>query len=286
MKRLLFAVGFSICAILAAWAGVNNAAPIAVNGLISFLGLSSGTSGGVPYFSSSSALSSSAALASTGIVIGGGAGAAPTSTGCLINSNNEVTCTSSNSSSPKLVIDNTTNDANGPYFVLQKEHGAGSAVGFGDTLGQILSSGYANGGIRNAAAIFFQVNAALSGSNVPSKIFLNVTDAAGTSNIGSVLDNNVHQSFFSSGVPALTSCGTGSPTVRAGSTDVAGELTEGTSAAGCTLTFKVAYGTAPYCTVTSQTQLAAFTYAVATGTIIITNTSTSGDKINWVCHGN
>src|SRR4051812_13683350 len=40
-------------------------------------GLTSGTSGGVPYFSSSSALSSSAALAQYGVVLGGGAGATP-----------------------------------------------------------------------------------------------------------------------------------------------------------------------------------------------------------------
>jgi hypothetical protein len=40
-------------------------------------GLSSGTSGGIPYFSSTSAMTSSAALAANAIVVGGGAGAAP-----------------------------------------------------------------------------------------------------------------------------------------------------------------------------------------------------------------
>jgi hypothetical protein len=40
-------------------------------------GLSSGTSGGVPYYSSTSAITSSAALASNALVVGGGAGAAP-----------------------------------------------------------------------------------------------------------------------------------------------------------------------------------------------------------------
>lgn len=43
-------------------------------------GLSSGTSGGIPYFSSSSAIASSAALTQYGVVYGGGAGAAPTAT--------------------------------------------------------------------------------------------------------------------------------------------------------------------------------------------------------------
>lgn len=40
-------------------------------------GLTSGTSGGVPYFASSSGLASSAALVANGLVIGGGAGSAP-----------------------------------------------------------------------------------------------------------------------------------------------------------------------------------------------------------------
>jgi hypothetical protein len=43
-------------------------------------GLSSGTSGGIPYFSSSSAIASSAALTQYGVVYGGGAGAAPAAT--------------------------------------------------------------------------------------------------------------------------------------------------------------------------------------------------------------
>lgn len=43
-------------------------------------GLSSGTSGGVPYFNSSSTMASSAALAANALVLGGGAGAAPATT--------------------------------------------------------------------------------------------------------------------------------------------------------------------------------------------------------------
>ena len=43
-------------------------------------GISSGTSGGVPYFSASTTIASSAALAANAIVIGGGAGVAPSTT--------------------------------------------------------------------------------------------------------------------------------------------------------------------------------------------------------------
>jgi len=43
-------------------------------------GITSGTSGGIPYFSSSTTMASSAALTANGVVLGGGAGAAPTTT--------------------------------------------------------------------------------------------------------------------------------------------------------------------------------------------------------------
>jgi hypothetical protein len=46
-------------------------------------GLTSGTSGGVPYFNSSSTIASSAALATNQLVLGGGAGAAPATLGSL-----------------------------------------------------------------------------------------------------------------------------------------------------------------------------------------------------------
>ncbi|NDE02060.1 MAG: hypothetical protein EBZ91_10015, partial [Gammaproteobacteria bacterium] len=44
------------------------------------IGITSGTSGGVPYFSGSTTIASSAALAANALVIGGGAGAAPSTT--------------------------------------------------------------------------------------------------------------------------------------------------------------------------------------------------------------
>lgn len=44
------------------------------------LGIGSGTSGGIPYFSSTSTVASSAALAANAIVLGGGAGASPATT--------------------------------------------------------------------------------------------------------------------------------------------------------------------------------------------------------------
>src|SRR5712691_7437115 len=57
--------------------------------------------------------------------------------------------------------------------------------------------------------------------------------------------------------PAVTTCnqGGGSPSILG--TDTAGELTTGTLATSCVITFNVAYTAAPHCVVTWQTSLAA-----------------------------
>jgi hypothetical protein len=80
--------------------------------------------------------------------------------------------------------------------------------------------------------------------------------------------------------PALTSCGT-SPSIVAGSTDTAGEVTEGSISTGCTITFKVAYTRAPFVTVTAQSGLV-FTYTVSASAITITNVGAlSSTKLNY-----
>ena len=69
--------------------------------------------------------------------------------------------------------------------------------------------------------------------------------------------------------PALTSCGT-SPSIVAGSTDTAGEVTEGSLATGCTITFKTAYARAPFVTISAQSGLV-FSYTISASAITITN---------------
>lgn len=86
---------------------------------------------------------------------------------------------------------------------------------------------------------------------------------------------------FTGTAPAPT--GTGTPTIEATSTDAAGEVTAGASATSVIITFATAKTNAPFCVVTSQTQLAAFAYAISTTAITITQTATSGNKINYVC---
>lgn len=82
---------------------------------------------------------------------------------------------------------------------------------------------------------------------------------------------------------APTPTGTGSPVMATGSTDSAGEVTGGTSATSIVVTFATAKTNAPFCTVTPQTQLLAFAYTISTTAITITQTATTGEKIDYIC---
>lgn len=83
--------------------------------------------------------------------------------------------------------------------------------------------------------------------------------------------------------PALTSCGTGSPSILGD--DVAGTVTMGTSATGCVITFNTAYGTAPHCVVTSRTAYGttALAYTVSTTAITTTQSSGSSNLVDYIC---
>lgn len=85
------------------------------------------------------------------------------------------------------------------------------------------------------------------------------------------------------GTPVLTSCGTGSPAVVG--TDTAGQITLGTSATACTLTFAQAYVATPWCVVTVQSGVSQIGYTPSTTTLVLSQLSTSGDKVNYMCSG-
>jgi hypothetical protein len=81
--------------------------------------------------------------------------------------------------------------------------------------------------------------------------------------------------------PALTSCGT-TPSITG--TDTAGIVTMGTTATGCVITFNVAYTAAPFCVVSwIATPLASQSYVTAAASITTTQTSTSNNKLQYVC---
>lgn len=92
---------------------------------------------------------------------------------------------------------------------------------------------------------------------------------------------------FSQGTPpALSACGT-SPALAAGSTDVAGKITVGTSAsAACTLTFSAAWNAAPFCIVQNATTGApANVYAVSTTTIAVSSVLADSTVLFYHCIG-
>lgn len=89
-----------------------------------------------------------------------------------------------------------------------------------------------------------------------------------------------------SGIPVLTSCGSGSPTVAG--TDYAFRVTQGTSATGCVATFSTPFTATPTCVAVNQTAPGTSTpaYTVSTTAVTLVTASTSGEIWNVVCIGN
>lgn len=113
----------------------------------------------------------------------------------------------------------------------------------------------------------------LSGAYTFSNALVTFGNAAGTP---------THIATAQTTAPALTSCGTGSPTITG--TDEAGIVTMGTSATGCVITFNVAYTGTPFCVVTwIATPLASQSYVTSNAAITTTQTSASGNKLQYIC---
>lgn len=82
--------------------------------------------------------------------------------------------------------------------------------------------------------------------------------------------------------PTLSSCGT-TPTISG--SDSWGTIVEGTTSTACTLTFRAAFLTAPFCIATAPgTSVVPFTYTTQTTSIIFTMVGTSSStRINYFC---
>jgi hypothetical protein len=65
---------------------------------------------------------------------------------------------------------NTHAGSDGAYYVTQKQHGVGTAVQSGDTVGNVLFEGFAIGAYQNLAGITAITTAALTDSNVPTDL--------------------------------------------------------------------------------------------------------------------
>ena len=115
-------------------------------------GITSGTSGGIPYFSSSSTMASSGALTQYGIVYGGGAGGAPVATAA--GSANNVLIGNGSSAAPSFVtasnlLDSSFSSTRGA--ILYRGVSGWAALGPG-TSGQVLQTGGAGADPSWAAA--------------------------------------------------------------------------------------------------------------------------------------
>ncbi len=91
-------------------------------------------------------------------------------------------------------------------------------------------------------------------------------------------------SIATANLPVLSSCGT-SPALAAGSTDQAGKITVGTTAANaCTLTFGTSYGTAPFCVVQNLTTGgAANVYTVSATAITWSSALADSTVLMYIC---
>lgn len=84
--------------------------------------------------------------------------------------------------------------------------------------------------------------------------------------------------------PVLTGCGGGSPTITG--SDLAGTVVTGTTATGCIITFARAFAAAPTCVLSPASGvLASFSYTISTTAITVTQTSSSGNTITYICIG-
>lgn len=93
-----------------------------------------------------------------------------------------------------------------------------------------------------------------------------------------------HVLFGGGSAPAVSACGTGSPSVIG--TDNAGVITTGTGETSCTLTFKTAFAATPVCTVSDQTAAVNLTSFTSSATALVFTTAVNtGNLINYICNG-
>jgi hypothetical protein len=94
----------------------------------------------------------------------------------------------------------------------------------------------------------------------------------------------------SASLPVITTCGTGTPAMTAGSSANAGQVTLGTgSPTACTLTFAAAFANVAFCTFTPASNYTGTYYVSAQSKSAMTltlGTGTSGAVFNYTCGGN
>lgn len=177
-------------------------------------------------------------------------------------------------------IGDTNGSLNSATLTLRRSTNGFSGLEiYNDNLGTTATAALRidNGGA--SPALFALNGRSFSGGNGAGA--LNLSNAAGIF-FGTSALVPTHIGSAQATAPALTSCGTGSPAIVG--TDTAGTVTMGTAATGCIITFNVAYTGAPHCTVTWRaTPLVSQSYTVSNAAITLTQTSTSGDLVDYTC---
>lgn len=252
-------------------------------------GLTSGTSGGIPYFSAAGTMASSGALTANAIVLGGGAGASPTVSGCTITTGNSINCSSNSAFYPLWNITNTAADANSGGFIAYKSKG-GATTDSTSRLFNIAAYGFGSSAFGLSAQLQLIQDGASSGNNVPGAIQFVLNDSTGATRTalkaastgivtmpsgiastssttgtlvvtggvgasGAIYGGGIVSATtainVASALPTISACGTTPPAATAGSSNNAGQFTLGTGTpTACTVTFNSAYANNAYCTVT------------------------------------
>jgi hypothetical protein len=93
---------------------------------------------------------------------------------------NTLTMTSSSSFYPQAVLANLVADANGPYLILRKGRATGTTTQNGDTLGNILFSGYASDNSTfNGPSISVIATGAASATGIATSTIFNTSTSSG-----------------------------------------------------------------------------------------------------------
>lgn len=100
-------------------------------------------------------------------------------------------------------------------------------------------------------------------------------------------DSAGHTGLKGIGAPAVSSCGTNAS--AATGSDAAGDVSVGTSATACTLTFAAAYAAVPHCFCSNRSTRSACVAQATTSAVILYGTGASiaaSDTLDYVCIGN
>lgn len=224
-----------------------------------------------------------AGMSTSGLLYAGSATTVATDR-CTMDGNQSISCTSASSFLPQTNFSNSAADVSSAIFNLNKTRTGGNTNN-GDTLGVFSFRGFANAGLQDSVRLTASQTAASSGSNIPTKVVLATSNAAGQLNQSFTLDNFGHAKVIASTSPTLTAGCNGAGQVISGG-DTHGTITGQTTAStSCTLTFANAYAAAPDCVVSGLTAPLTGAVTVGTGTLVVNFASVANFKWSYHCFG-